>query len=201
MTVAGVVLAAGSGSRLGRAKALVEYDGELLVDRAVRTLSAAGCDPVVVVLGCCAADVTRQAELGAAVVVVNDDWATGMGSSLRTGLRALAEHSVEAAVVGLVDQPLVTSDVVRRLVDARGARRAVVASYGGSNRNPALLERSIWDDVCASAVGDVGARGWLRAHPDEVLAVACDDLGSDIDIDTTDDLLRLAEDTTMKDSS
>lgn len=201
MTVAGLVLAAGAGSRLGRPKALVEYDGELLVDRAAGTLSAAGCDPVVVVLGCSAGEVAERADLGHAVVIVNDDWASGMGSSLRTGLRALEELAVDAVVVGLVDQPLVTSDVVRRLIDARGARAAVVASYGGSNRNPVLLDRAIWGDVCDSAIADVGARAWLRAHPDDVLAVACDDLGSDIDIDTPDDLLRLAEDATMKDSS
>ena len=201
MKVAGLVLAAGAGSRLGRPKALVEYDGELLVERAARTMSTAGCEPVVVVLGCSAGEVAQRANLGHSVVVVNDDWASGMGSSLRTGLRALAEHAADAVVVGLVDQPLVTSGVVRRLIEARGGRAAVVASYGGSNRNPVLLERAIWDDACDSAVGDMGARAWLRAHPDEVLAVACDDLGSDIDIDTPDDLLRLAEDATMKDSS
>jgi CTP:molybdopterin cytidylyltransferase MocA len=201
VTVAGLVLAAGAGSRFGRPKALVELDGELLVDRAARTMAEAGCEPVVVVLGCCAADVAAAAALDQAVVVVNDDWPSGMGSSLRTGLRALAEHAVAAAVVGLVDQPLVTSAVVHRLIESRSKHAAVVASYHGSNRNPVLLERSIWDDVCSAAVGDLGARGWLRAHPDDVLAVACDDLGSDFDIDTPDDLHRLAEDTTMEDSS
>lgn len=201
MTVAGLVLAAGSGSRFGGPKALVELDGERLVDRAVRTMSEAACEPVVVVLGCCAAEVVAAAALDHAVVVVNDDWASGMGSSLRTGLGALTGHPVEAAVVGLVDQPLVTSRVVRRLIDSRPSRPAVVASYGGSKRNPVLLERAIWDDVCAAAVGDVGARAWLRAHPDDVLAVACDDLGSDMDIDTPADLHRLAEDDTMKDTS
>jgi len=201
VTVAGLVLAAGSGSRFGGPKALIELDGEHFVDRAVRMMCDAGCEPVVVVLGCCAAEVAAAATLDPAVVVVNDDWASGMASSLRTGLRALAEHDVDAAVVGLVDQPLVTSATVRRLIDSRSARSAVVASYRGSNRNPVLLERSIWDDVCSAAVGDVGARGWLRAHPDDVLAVACDDLGSDFDIDTTADLRRLADDATMEDSS
>ena len=201
MTVAGLVLAAGSGSRFGSPKALVELDGERLVDRAVRTMSEAGCVPVVVVLGCCAADVVAAAALSHAVVVVNDDWASGMGSSLRTGLHALADHPVHAAVVSLVDQPLVTSGVIRRLIDTRRSRPAVVASYGGNKRNPVLLERAIWDDVCSAAVGDVGARAWLRAHPDDVLAVACDDLGSDMDIDTPADLHRLAEDDTVKDQS
>ena len=84
MSVAGVLLAAGEGSRFGGPKAVAELDGERLVDRAVRVLRLGGCDPVVVVLGAAVVEVP-----GADLVVVNPDWATGMGSSLRAGLAAL----------------------------------------------------------------------------------------------------------------
>jgi CTP:molybdopterin cytidylyltransferase MocA len=201
VTVAGLLLAAGGGSRLGRPKAMVEIGGRLLVDRVADVLAAAQCAPVVVVLGAEAAQVVAGADLAGAVVVVNEDWPSGMGSSLRTGLRALSDHDVDAAVVALVDQPRVTHRVVRRLIESRDAASAVVASYGGENRNPVLLARSVWEDVCAMAVGDVGARAWLRAHPDHVVAIACDDLGSDVDIDTPDDLMQLAEDDELKGSS
>ena len=190
---AGLVLAAGAGRRLGRPKALVELDGELLVDRAVRVLRESGCDPVVVVLGAQATDVVAAALLDRAVVVVNDGWSGGMGTSLRCGLTAVRDVGAADAVVLLVDQPRVGAAHVRRLLDRRDERPAVVAAYGGEPRNPALLAASVWDDVCAAAVGDVGARAWIRAHPDQVLAVACDDLGGDLDIDTADDLARLAE--------
>jgi CTP:molybdopterin cytidylyltransferase MocA len=191
---AGLVLAAGEGSRFGGPKALVELDGELLVDRAVRTLAAGGCEPVVVVLGAAADAVCLQARLDHAVVVVNDGWAEGIGSSLRVGLRVLAEAGAGRVVVALADQPRVTPAVVRRLVEAPPEVVAVVASYAGRPGNPARLDASVWPDVAAGAVGDVGARAWMRAHPEHVQVVACDDLGSDDDIDTPGDLTRLVED-------
>jgi len=87
--VAGLVLAAGGGRRYGMPKALVPYEGSLLVERAYR-LVAEVCDPIVVVIGAAAAEVRSAAGLGDAAVVLNPDWDTGMASSLRTGLTALA---------------------------------------------------------------------------------------------------------------
>src|SRR3954447_16514392 len=115
-SVAGLVLAAGEGRRFGGPKALVELAGELLVDRAVRVLRTAGGEPVMVVLGAAAPDVVAQAGLDA-VVVVNDGWPEGMGSSLRCGLSLAADVGAEALVVMLVDQPLIAADVVRRLTE------------------------------------------------------------------------------------
>jgi len=190
---AGLLLAAGEGSRFGAPKALVALGGELLVDRGARVLADGGCSPVVVVLGACAAEVVARAGLDRAVVVVNDEWPEGIGSSLRVGLRALADLGADRVVVALADQPRVSPDVVRRLVDHPSSTAAVVASYGGRHGNPVRLDASVWPDVAALASGDVGARAWMRAHPETVQAVACDDLGSDDDIDTPQDLTRLEE--------
>ena len=68
---------------------------------------------------------------------------------------------------------------------------AAVATYAGRHRNPVLLDRSVWADVAALAEGDAGARSWLRAHPDLVTAVPCDDTGSARDVDTPADLAAL----------
>jgi molybdenum cofactor cytidylyltransferase/nicotine blue oxidoreductase len=122
------------------------------------------------------------------------DWAEGMGASLRAGLAAVAESEADAVVIALVDQPRVTPALVRRLIaSARGdgAKAAVVAGFAGQPRNPVLLRREIWPEVARLAQGDVGARAWLRAHPDRVLVVDCDDLGMPDDIDTPADLARL----------
>lgn len=89
MTAAGLLLAAGAGRRYGMPKALVTDAGRLLVERALATLVEGGCDPVVVVLGAAADEVLARAELSGAIVVVNPEWAGGMGSSLRAGLAAL----------------------------------------------------------------------------------------------------------------
>lgn len=183
--VAGLLLAAGRGRRLGTPKALVEFAGERLVDRGVRTLREGGCAPVYVVTGAVRVAVERG------VGVHNPDWGHGMGSSLRAGLDALPDEA-EAVVIALVDQPLVTPSAVRRLVDAfaRGAS-AAVATYAGRPRNPVLLAREHWPRVHALAEGDVGARPFLRAHPHLVTEVPCEDVARPDDIDTPEDLERL----------
>ena len=184
MTVAGLLLAAGAGRRMGGPKALVELDGEALVQRGIRLLRDGGCAPVVVVLGA-AADEVRPLCDGAQVVVA-PDWDSGMAASLRAGLAAL---DGEACVVALVDQPGVTPEVVHRLRSAHEAGApAAVASYDGHPRNPVLLDRSVWSAVAATATGDEGARGWLRAHPGLVVEVDCSDAGSPRDLDTPQDL-------------
>jgi CTP:molybdopterin cytidylyltransferase MocA len=184
--VAGVLLAAGAGRRLGRPKALVELGGVRLVDHGARMLAAGGAVPVVVVTG--AAPVT----VPGAVIAANRDWASGMGSSLAAGLRAVPGDCT-AAVVALVDQPLVGPEAVARLIAAHAAGAGVaVAAYGGRPRNPVLLARGHWPDVLALAVGDVGARPFLRAHPDLVTLVECADTGRPDDVDTVADLARLA---------
>src|SRR5204862_1439666 len=125
-----------------------------------------------------AADVRRMTRLEDAVVVDNPDWASGMGSSLRRGLAELARLGAPAVVVALVDQPWVGVDAVRRLAArwSQGAR-AVVATYDGTPRNPVLLDASVWDEVAELAVGDIGARAWLRQHADEVEHVAREGVG------------------------
>jgi CTP:molybdopterin cytidylyltransferase MocA len=183
--IAGLLLAAGEGRRFGRAKALIEFDGGRLVDRGVQTLRAGGCVPVLVVTG--AVDV----EAPVATVVHNRHWRAGMGASLRAGLAAVPPHCA-AVVIALVDQPRVTAAAVTRLVAAyrRGAQVAV-ATYAGRPRNPVLIGRAHFDAVSARAVGDVGARAFLRAHPELVEPVTCDGISDPADIDTPDDLDRL----------
>jgi nicotine blue oxidoreductase len=183
--VAGLVLAAGEGTRLGTPKALVEVDGQRLVDRAVSVLRDGGSEPVVVVLG--AADV----EVAGAVVTRNPSWSSGMGSSLRAGLSTVDRLDVGAVVVTLVDTPGVSAAVVDRLVTACAAGADLaVATYGGQQRTPVLLARAHWAEAAEMAVGDVGARAFVRAHQHLVIEVECADVGSADDVDTPDDLAR-----------
>jgi nicotine blue oxidoreductase len=184
---AGLVLAAGGGSRYGSPKALVRLGDRLLVERAVDLLVAGGCDPVLVVLGAAADEVLETATLPRAVV--NPDWNTGMGSSLRAGLAALPADA-DAVVVTLVDTPGLGPESVRRLV-ATGAD-AAVATYGGRRGHPVLLGRTVLTEVAAAATGDRGAGPWLAAHPERVLLVPCDGTGDPRDVDVPDDLAAVA---------
>jgi CTP:molybdopterin cytidylyltransferase MocA len=184
MTVAGLVLAAGEGRRFGAPKALVELDGERLVDRAVRVICEGGCEPVVVVAGAAALELPD-----AACVVDNPGWATGMGSSLRMGFAALPER-VEAVVVVPVDTPWIGPEAVRLLiaVHGRGAELAV-ATYAGARGHPVLIGRKHWAGVAETAIGDMGARGYLANHPD-VVEVDCTGTGDPRDVDEPADLGR-----------
>lgn len=185
MTVAGLLLAAGAGTRIGGPKALLELDGRTLLARGITMLRDGGCDLVVVIVGAAAEQVS--ALVVAADAVVAAGWQEGLGGSLRAGLEALDTTPATACVVALVDQPLVGADAVRRLCATAGRTKAAVATYDGKQRNPVLLDRSIWAAVAALATGDVGARAWLRAHADQVLDVPCDGTGSPADIDTPAD--------------
>ena len=192
--VAGVLLAAGEGSRFGRPKALVELDGQTLAERGITLLRAGGTDPVLIVTGAAQVDLRPEHQ---ARTVYNGEWRTGMGSSLRAALRALTEleagQEIGAVVVALADQPLVGAEAVGRLIAAYQAGAAVaVAAYGGKPRNPVLLAREHWPEVIATAAGDQGARAFLRARPELVTLVECGDTGRPDDIDTPADLEHIA---------
>ena len=184
--VAGILLAAGQGSRMGQPKALIDVGGQPLADRGVALLHDGGASPVIVVTGATAVD------LPGVLTVHNPDWRTGMGSSLRAGLVTVPAES-EAAVIALVDQPLVGPEAVRRLIAAYQAGASVaVAAYAGRPRNPVLLARRHWPEVMSLATGDAGARTFLRARPELVTLVECGDTGRPDDIDTPADLDRVA---------
>jgi CTP:molybdopterin cytidylyltransferase MocA len=206
MMVAGLVLAAGEGSRLGRPKAEVVVGGRRLVDLAIGSCARAGLNPVVVVLGAVwltpmpladsldadtpdapDADAPDAPEIW---LVENGDWATGMASSLKAGLAALElDPGIDAVVVTLVDTISVGEQHLRRIGSAlKAGATAAVATYDGRARTPVGLAREVWADVASAVAGDEGARGWLRAHSDLVTNVECADLGSWTDIDTPADV-------------
>jgi CTP:molybdopterin cytidylyltransferase MocA len=203
-TVVGVLLAAGQGSRFGGPKALIELGGQTLAERGVDLLRAGGADPVIVVTG------AASLSLPGTLTVYNPDWHTGMGSSLRAALRFLqsgdratdprgepeapaAPPGADAVVVTLADQPLVGVPAVARLIAAhQDGATVAVATYDGKPRNPVLLARERWAEVAELATGDSGARAFLRARPDLVTFIECGDVGRADDIDTPEDLARIA---------
>jgi CTP:molybdopterin cytidylyltransferase MocA len=180
--IAGLALAAGAGSRFGLPKALVQYQGSLLVERAAQTLTAAGCARTVVVIGA-EADLVRAAAPGLEFVE-NPEWASGMASSLRAGLAALRDGGAGAVVVLLVDMPGVTPDSVRRVSAGATPATLAIGGYAEGRGHPVLLGRDHWDGVAATATGDVGARDYLRAHEDLLRVVPVDDVADDFDLDT-----------------
>lgn len=170
--VVGIVLAAGAGTRAGGPKALRrDESGMPWLQLAVDALRAGGCASVVVVLGA-EADRARPLVPDGVGVVVAEAWADGLSASLRTGLAALPA-AADAAVVTLVDLHGLPADAVTRIleepVDAATLRRA---GYAGRPGHPVLLGRDHWAAAAASAVGDRGAGGYLRAHGADVVELS-----------------------------
>ncbi len=192
-TVAGLLLAAGGGSRFGMPKALA-HDGEWLLG-ALAALRDGGCDPVRVVLGARADEaMTLLPDPDLAVIAV--DWDTGMAASLRAGLAALTAIPYEqgtsgavvpsdCALVHLVDLPDVGAPVIRRVAALAGRGVVARATYDGRPGHPVLLGRDHWPAVAGTAAGDHGARDWLAGRPD-LVAVECGDLALGHDRDTSD---------------
>jgi len=188
--VAGLILAAGGASRFGGDghKLVQLVGGRPLVTWSVEAALGAGLGAVVVVEGAIPLGPLLPAGV---VVVANPAWRRGQAGSLQVGLSWCDEEGWPAVVVGLGDQPLVTS-TAWRAVAACSVAPIVVATYGGRRRNPVRLDRSVWGLL--PTAGDEGARGVMVAHPEMVAEVACE--GDPLDVDTLGDLgevVRLVE--------
>ena len=185
-SVAAVVLAAGGSRRMGEPKLLLPLGGEALVRRTVRQVCEAGFDSVLVVLG------HAHEQVGVALtgldcrLVVNTEYATGMGSSFRTAVGGLGTS--EAAMFALADQPFVPPSQYRRLLEVyrRERPRIVSVRYGGVTAPPHLFARDLFPEL---ATLEHGARQVLERHRAEtiVLEFPPDQL---FDIDTPDDYER-----------
>jgi CTP:molybdopterin cytidylyltransferase MocA len=174
--IAGVLLAAGAGTRYGMPKVLAAQG--LWLSSAVAALSGGGCDDVVVVLGAAVVDVPAPAR-----AVVAEDWQQGMGASLRTGVAAIPD--ADYAVVLTVDTPDIGADVVGRVLEAARCSQSGIAraSYDGRPGHPVVVARRHWPALLETLHGDEGARRFLASRPD-VVALDCADLATGLDIDT-----------------
>jgi molybdenum cofactor cytidylyltransferase len=181
--IGGLVLAAGAATRFGAPKQLAELDGMPLLEHSVRRLTAAPVERVVVVLGSSADEIVATVNLHGADTIVCSRWEEGQSASLACGLAALA--ACEAVVVTLGDQPRVSPDAIRRVIDARNGAAAVRATYGGSPGHPVLLEQELFEPL-RNVSGDKGARNLLLSV--QVLDIPCDDLGGGADVDTPAEL-------------
>jgi molybdenum cofactor cytidylyltransferase len=187
--IAGLLLAAGGARRFGSQKLVAPLDGRPLVLHAATTLAAA-TDTLVVVVGNDASAVRGALADMEAQLVDNAEWASGLSSSLRTGVAALPPDAA-AVVVMLGDEPRVQPAVVRAVIDAWTASGTpiVAARYRRVHGHPVLFARSVFPELL-ELTGDAGARPVIRRVPDRVLYVEVD-ADPPHDVDTPDDIARL----------
>ena len=172
-SIAGVLLAAGSSSRMrGPNKLLLEFEGESLLRRASRRGMAAGLDPFIVVLGH-EADRARGKLAGLAVLpVVNAGYARGVNGSLRTGIAAVPPDAAGAMVL-LADMPFVTADMIRTVMEKFRESRVelVVSDYGGVQAPPTLYGRALFEQILALEDGEGGGKAVVARNLDRASIV------------------------------
>jgi CTP:molybdopterin cytidylyltransferase MocA len=188
VTVAGIVLAAGAGTRFGGPKSLAaDPDGTLWLPRAVQTLRDGGCETVIAILG--ASAVAARALLDDTVVVtIATAWSTGISASIAAGLDAASEVAdIDAVAIVPVDVPSLSAAMVARVVGATPVEGDALrrASFSGRPGHPVVIGRNHWSSLAAHLAAqpdpDAGARDYLAAHG--VLELECSDLGSGDDVD------------------
>jgi molybdenum cofactor cytidylyltransferase len=192
MRIAGIILAAGKGSRMGGGKMTALLHGKALVRHVADAAVASHLDPVIAVLGHDADHVEKALDGTGVRIIHNSDFAKGMATSLKAGIAALPAKT-DAALILLGDMPQITPAIIKRLLENfkdHPEAAAVVPMVADQRGNPILLSRKLFDQVMGLQ-GDMGARKLLVVAGDSVVEVTLDDAAVLTDIDTKDALEKL----------
>ena len=185
--ISAVILAAGASTRFGQPKQLLDWGGVPLLAHVAGVALDAGLEPVIVVLGC-QAGATRAA-LGTwpVQIVMNWRWQEGLSTSVRVGLTALPPET-QAVILMQCDQPLVTADLLRRIVARFEETGAAIVhpTHAGQRGTPTLFARHLFPELAAVS-GDKGGRAVIARHADEVATVKVTDPNVLADVDTPED--------------
>lgn len=186
-----ILLAAGSASRMGSPKQLLDYHGKPLVRHAAEIALAAGSAKVFVVVGANATQVASTLADMPVEIVQNPRWMEGMGTSIQAGVRAVEALGLPGAILALADQPLITPATLRNLADEhqRTGKPIVASQYAGTVGVPVYFGQSHFAPLLALAP-DQGCKGVILKHGDESLRIDCPE--AEVDIDTPVDYQRLA---------
>ena len=188
--VSAVVLAAGAAKRFGSPKQLLDVAGRTMIEHVLHSVKATSVDDVVVVLGHNAAEIAQCLPTWCRTVL-NEDWETGISSSIRVGLKVV-ESNAEAALFILADQPCVGSEEIERILQGYygSMKPIVVPVYQGQRGNPVLFDRRLFPAL-EETQGDVGGRQVMARFPEQVLAVEMRSPDMFLDIDTPTDYEEL----------
>jgi len=182
--ICGIILAAGDSSRMGSPKALLDYKGRTFVETICANMRAAGIYDITIVLGRHAEEIQKNWPGNCERVVVNPNPAEGQISSLKIALANMPGYA-KAAVMALVDQPMVNDSVYKDLIDVwqKNPGAVVLPRYKGKRGHPLILDASVWP-LCQRAPSDKGLH-WVIHHEDaKVLDVDVNEESVIMDVDT-----------------
>jgi molybdenum cofactor cytidylyltransferase len=174
-----VILAAGEAVRLGKPKQLIEFKGEPLLRRAAKSVIAAGLTPIVVlgaILEPCH-EVLRDLD---ATIVQNDRWRDGIASSIVAGLSAAEQRGVDAVLLMVCDQPRISAESLRRVIEAYPGHGIAAARYGGTFGTPAIFSSKFFSAL-RTLSGDRGAKAIIQSSSSEVVMVDLPEAAFDVD--------------------
>jgi len=183
-----ILLAAGSSSRLGRAKQLIEFQGKTLIQKAIDEANKCQADSLVVVLGANAELIRTGFDITSTPFIVNSDWQQGMSSSMQAGLRFLMEkEEIDQVLLMLCDQPFVDASLLDQLITTKesSGKGIVAAAYSNTFGVPALFDRGYFEELL-ELTGSEGAKKVIFNHQAEVHALDFP-LGA-VDLDTEEDV-------------
>jgi molybdenum cofactor cytidylyltransferase len=185
-----VLLAAGASQRMGQPKQLLEYQGKPLLRRAVDTALAARVDRVIVVLGANAEPVAAALANAAIDIVHNARWEEGMGTSIHAGVQRASDLQLDAVILALGDQPLITAEIYNRLIAEHesSSKPIVTSEYAGTVGVPVLFAKEYFPQLFGLAP-DQGCKGVIVKNGASVLRIACPE--AEVDIDTPSDFQKL----------
>ena len=187
-----VILAAGSSSRFGEPKQLLQYDDKNLLQHTIDAAVNSNAKTVIVVLGAKADLISKEIDKAKVHIVGNTEWQEGMASSVRTGLSTLQKGSpsTDAVIFMVCDQPFVSSSLINNLIDTHIdiCKPIVTCNYGEVVGPPALFHKNFFDELM-ELKGDVGARKIIQQHKDKVTTLLFTE--GKIDIDTKEDYEEL----------
>jgi molybdenum cofactor cytidylyltransferase len=189
-----IILAAGSSSRLGRPKQLLEFNGITLLSHTTAEAANSKADSVVVVLGARADLIASGIDREIVYIVKNKNWDEGMASSVRLGLKTLLNQtpSLDAVIFMVCDQPFVSASLLNDLINTykESGKRIVACNYGETTGPPALFHKSFFAELM-QLKGDAGAKKIIQQHSDEVATVVFPK--GKIDIDSIEDYEKLVK--------
>ena len=190
--ISAIVLAAGQATRFGQCKQLMRLGETTLLEHVLDNLRRSRVDEVIVVLGAQAVEIQKQVPFRNEHVVINNDYANGMSTSIQAGLRAVDAKS-DAAMIVLADQPFVLSSTFDALIDAWRQTKpsVVIPTYNGFRGNPVVVSRELFAEMM-NIRGDIGCRAIFGDHASSIVKVAVNDRGVVSDIDTMEDFERAA---------
>ena len=182
--IAGLILAAGQGKRLGAVKPLLANDHAVLLELVVRQYRKAKLDELIVVLGHEARQIVQRIPLNGIKIIINNEHRVGLSSSIQRGLAHVSSR-FDAVMIGLGDMPLITSKTIDTLIAEyqKGKKGIVVPVHDGRRGHPVVLDMK-YLEALVTLRGDVGAKSVIDSHADDVREVKIDSDEILIDVDT-----------------